>query len=96
MSRLLALTKRELEAYFFAPVPWVLTFFYLLLTWYFFQWEMSERYVVVSYKSVFVALDFSLFDPVLIPDRQAAWALWCPGSGPLREGVRWTTTWPAY
>ena len=60
MSRLLALTKRELEAYFFAPVPWVLTFFFLLLTWYFFQWEMSQTYVAVSYGPVFIALDFIL------------------------------------
>ena len=65
MSRLLALTKRELEAYFFAPVPWVLTFFFLLLTWYFFQWEMSQTYVAVSYGPVFVALDFILM--FLIP-----------------------------
>lgn len=60
MSRLLALTKRELTAYFFAPVPWVLTFFFLLLTWFFFQWEVSSLYVAVSYTPVFAALDFIL------------------------------------
>ena len=60
MSRLLALTKRELSAYFFAPVPWVLTFFFLLLTWFFFQWEVSTLYVAVSYSPVFAALDFIL------------------------------------
>jgi len=60
VSRLLALTKRELSAYFFAPVPWVLTFFFLLLTWYFFQWEMSQRSVAITYGPVFVALDFIL------------------------------------
>ncbi len=60
MSRLLALTKRELSAYFFAPVPWVLTFFFLLLTWFFFQWEVSSLYVTVTYAPVFAALQFIL------------------------------------
>ena len=60
MSRLLALTRRELESHFFAPVPWILTFFFLLLTWYFFQLDVSGFYVAVNYGTVFVALDFIL------------------------------------
>ncbi len=63
MSRLVALVRREFESYVLNPVPWVLTFFFLLLTWFFFALEISgsRGYPVrVTYTPVFVSLDFIL------------------------------------
>jgi len=55
MSRLLALTRRELMAYFFAPVPYLVMFFFLLLTFVFFQMQMLRmgQQFYVSYQPVF-------------------------------------------
>lgn len=60
MSRLFALTRRELMSYFFAPVPYLVLFFFLLLTWVFFQFQVQRNYALVSYQPVFGALNFVL------------------------------------
>lgn len=60
MSRLLALTRRELMSYFFAPVPYLVLFFFLLMTGFFFQDSVQERHAYVSYQPVFGALNFIL------------------------------------
>ncbi len=65
MSRVLALTRRELGSYFFAPVPYVVMFFFLILTWIFFQgsvfqFPMGRRVADVSYSHVFDTLHFIL------------------------------------
>lgn len=65
MSRLAALTKRELMAYFFAPVPYLVLFFFLLLMSYFFQQYtlFEERNVTkayVNFGQVFDSLGFIL------------------------------------
>lgn len=65
MSRVLALTRRELGSYFFAPVPYVVMFFFLLLTWFFFQLGITGERMVVTYTPVFSALHFILI--FLIP-----------------------------
>lgn len=65
MSRLIALTRRELMAYFFAPVPYLVMFFFLLLTFVFFQFSVQGSQALVSYQPVFGSLGFVLL--FLIP-----------------------------
>lgn len=65
MSRLLALTRRELMAYFYAPVPYLVMFFFLLLTFVFFQMQVQGLRILVSYQPVFGFLGFILL--FLIP-----------------------------
>ena len=65
MSRFVALTKRELMAYFFAPVPYLVLFFFLLLMSYFFK--ASTLFVQANVEKGFVN-----FGAVLNP---LAWVL---------------------
>ena len=57
MSRVLALTRRELLAYFYAPVPYLVLFFFLMLITYFFQsivftdMRTGERAAIVRMRS---------------------------------------------
>lgn len=60
MTRLLALTKRELMAHFFAPVPYLVLFFFLLITGFFFQSLVQEDRTYLSYQYFFDALVFIL------------------------------------
>jgi len=60
MSRLFALTRRELMAQFFAPVPYLVLFFFLLMTGFFFQYSMLTTKAIVSYQYVFQGLIFVL------------------------------------
>lgn len=60
MSRLIALTRRELMSYFFAPVPYLVLFFFLLMTWVFFQFQIQGTTAMVSFQPVFGALNFML------------------------------------
>jgi ABC-2 type transport system permease protein len=52
VSRLLALTRRELMAYFFSPVPYLVMFLFLLTVWFFFSGPMNAPVVFVSYQPV--------------------------------------------
>lgn len=70
MSRLVALTKREIMAYFFAPVPYLVLFFFLLLMSYFFQQmtildHQNVTKAYVNFGQVFDTLGFILL--FLIP-----------------------------
>ncbi len=56
MTRLVALTKRELMAYFFAPVPYLVMFLFLLTNWWFFQTAMGQPRVQVAFQPVIVNL----------------------------------------
>lgn len=65
MSRFLALTRREVMSYFFAPVPYLVMFFFLLMTQVFFSFGVQGNSASVSYQPVFGALHFILL--FLIP-----------------------------
>lgn len=65
MSRLLALTRREVMSYFFAPVPYLVMFFFLLMTFLAFQFSVQDYHAYVSYQPVFSWLSFILL--FLIP-----------------------------
>lgn len=65
MTRLLALTRRELMSYFVAPVPYLVMFFFLLMTFLAFQFSVQGYRAFVSYQPVFSWLSFILL--FLIP-----------------------------
>jgi ABC-2 type transport system permease protein len=66
VSRLVALTKRELLAYFYTPVPYLVIFLFLLMTWVVVsQLSFSQQNVRIDYMPVFGWLDFILL--FLIP-----------------------------
>ena len=65
MSRLLALTRREVMSYFFAPVPYLVMFFFLLMTFLAFQFSVEDYRAYVGYQPVFSWLSFILL--FLIP-----------------------------
>ena len=65
MSRLAALTRRELLAFFYAPVPYLVMFLFLLMTWFMFWLTMSQPVAPVSYAPVLGWLAFALL--FLIP-----------------------------
>lgn len=65
MNRLIALTSREVMAYFFAPVPYLVMFLFLLMTWFMFAGPMSQPQVQVTYLPVLEWLAFVLL--FLIP-----------------------------
>ncbi len=65
MSRLFALTRRELEAHFFAPVPYLVMFLFLLMTWMFFVVQTAGAHIRVSFQPVFESLTFVLL--ILVP-----------------------------
>ncbi len=60
MSRLYALTRRELLAYFYAPEPYLVTFLYLFLTWFVVHDSLGAERVRVDYQGIFYWLDFLL------------------------------------
>lgn len=60
MMRLVALTKRELMSHFFAPVPYLVLFFFLLMTGFFFSFNVMAEQAYVSYQPVFQGLVFVL------------------------------------
>lgn len=65
MSRLAALTKRELMAYFYAPVPYLVMFLFLAITWAIVVPTLQGNQARVDYVYVFSWLDFALL--FLIP-----------------------------
>lgn len=65
MTRLLALTKRELLAYFYAPVPYLVMFLFLGLTFVINLPNLQAEQARVDYMPVFSWLDFALL--FLIP-----------------------------
>lgn len=68
MTRFGALVQRELMAYFYAPVPYLVIFLFLLMTHFFFMLGMQSGpmgYVPVSYRPVFDNMTFTLL--FLIP-----------------------------
>ncbi len=65
MSRLAALTKRELLAYFYAPVPYLVMFLFLLITAAMVVPSLQGNQARVDYVYVFSWLDFALL--FLIP-----------------------------
>lgn len=65
MIRLWALTRREVMSYFFAPVPYLVMFFFLLMTFLVFQFGVQGYQAMVSYQPVFSWLSFMLL--FLIP-----------------------------
>jgi ABC-2 type transport system permease protein len=65
VTRFLALSRRELMAYFYAPVPYLVMFLFLLLTFALFTLEFSGDWVAVDYTRVFGFLQFILL--FLIP-----------------------------
>lgn len=60
MNRLFALTRREVLAYFYAPVPYLVMFLFLLMTWFMFVGPMSQPIVQVTYGPVLEWLAFVL------------------------------------
>ena len=60
MSRLLALTRREVMAYFYAPVPYLVMFLFLLMTFQLFQFSLRSGSARVDYAPVFESLVFIL------------------------------------
>ena len=60
MSRLLALTKRELLAYFYAPVPYLVMFVFLFITWFVVQMSLAGRVARTDFQPVFQVLTFIL------------------------------------
>lgn len=60
MSRLFALTRREVMSYFFAPVPYLVMFFFLLFTFVTFQFSLVGYQAFVSYEPVFSYISFVL------------------------------------
>lgn len=65
MSRLLALGRRELFAYFYAPVPYLVMFLFLLMTAFMFWLGMSQDAALITYDGVLSWLAFALL--FLIP-----------------------------
>jgi ABC-2 type transport system permease protein len=65
MSRLAALTRRELLAYFYAPVPYLVMFLFLLITLAMVVPSLQGQQARVDYVFVFSWLDFALL--FLIP-----------------------------
>lgn len=70
MTRFGALVQRELMAYFYAPVPYLVIFLFLLMTHFFFMLGLqagvgSMGYVSVSFRPVFENMTFTLL--FLIP-----------------------------
>ena len=67
MSRLGALIRRELLAYFYAPVPYLVMFLFLAITWFFAQLFLQQPQARIDYAPIFQWLDFSLliFMPLL-------------------------------
>ena len=65
MSRFLALTKRELLAYFYAPVPYLVMFVFLVITWFLVQISLGGRRAQADFMPVFESLVFILL--FLIP-----------------------------
>lgn len=65
MSRLVALTKRELLAYFYAPVPYLVMFLFLVLMFLTQISSLQDQQARVDYLFVFSVLDFVLL--FLIP-----------------------------
>jgi ABC-2 type transport system permease protein len=70
VSRFLALTKRELLAYFYAPVPYIVMFLFLLLTWFIVEPSLQvdpPQSARIDYMFVLNWLDFALifFIPLL-------------------------------
>lgn len=60
MSRLVALTKRELLAYFYAPVPYLVMFVFLVITWFVVQFSLAGRVARTDFQPVFQFLTFIL------------------------------------
>jgi ABC-2 type transport system permease protein len=60
VSRLLALTKRELLAYFYAPVPYLVMFVFLVITWCVVQLSLAGRVARTDFQPVFQFLTFIL------------------------------------
>jgi ABC-2 type transport system permease protein len=67
VTRLMALTKRELLAYFYAPVPYLVMFLFLAITWFFAQLFLQQPQARIDYTPIFQWLDFGLliFMPLL-------------------------------
>jgi ABC-2 type transport system permease protein len=60
VNRLVALTRREVLAYFYAPVPYLVMFLFLLMTWFMFVGPMSQPVVQITYVPVLEWLAFVL------------------------------------
>jgi ABC-2 type transport system permease protein len=59
--RFAALTKRELMAYFYAPVPYMIMFVFLFMTWVFVgQFGLAGRQAIAAFEPVFQFLTFIL------------------------------------
>ena len=58
MIRLAALTRRELLAYFYAPVPYLVMFVFLVITWFVIQMSLAGRLARVDFMPVFEFLAF--------------------------------------
>lgn len=65
MSRLGALIRRELLAYFYAPVPYLVMFLFLAMTWIVVVPSLQGNQARIDYAFVFSWLDFALL--FLIP-----------------------------
>src|SRR5262252_4468952 len=65
MSRLAALTKRELLAYFYAPVPYLVMFLFLAMTFFFAELRLQQQMAQIDYMPVFEWLDFGML--ILMP-----------------------------
>jgi ABC-2 type transport system permease protein len=65
MSRFMALTKRELMAYFYAPVPYLVMFVFLFVIWFVMKFFLGDRQARADYQPVFQFLTFILL--FLIP-----------------------------
>ena len=60
MNRLVALTKREVLAYFYAPVPYLVMFLFLLMTAWIFVGTMNQQVAHISFLPVLEWLAFVL------------------------------------
>lgn len=60
MSRLYAQTKRELLSYFYAPVPYLVMFLFLFMTWLIVYPSLQADRARIDYAYVFSWLDFAL------------------------------------
>jgi ABC-2 type transport system permease protein len=65
MSRFVAMTKRELMAYFYAPVPYLVMFVFLFVIWFVMREFLGDRVAQADYMPVFQFLTFILL--FLIP-----------------------------
>jgi ABC-2 type transport system permease protein len=65
VSRLVALTKRELLAYFYAPVPYLVMFLFLAMTFFFAELRLQQQQAEIDYMPVFEWLDFGML--ILMP-----------------------------